>query len=66
VTAASRFGRNLIAAAFAAMIVLTARDSAAQSFPTRPVTFIVPWPAGGTTDVALRALATATERHLGQ
>jgi tripartite-type tricarboxylate transporter receptor subunit TctC len=38
----------------------------AQNFPTRPVTFIVPWPAGGTTDVALRALATATEKHLGQ
>jgi tripartite-type tricarboxylate transporter receptor subunit TctC len=38
----------------------------AQNFPTRPVTFVVPWPAGGTTDVGLRALASATERHLGQ
>jgi tripartite-type tricarboxylate transporter receptor subunit TctC len=38
----------------------------AQNFPTRPVTFIVPWPAGGTTDVVMRALATATEKHLGQ
>jgi len=38
----------------------------AQSFPTRPVTLIVPWPAGGTTDVGLRALAVATEKHLGQ
>jgi tripartite-type tricarboxylate transporter receptor subunit TctC len=38
----------------------------AQNFPTRPVTLIVPWPAGGTTDVSLRALATATEKHLGQ
>src|SRR5262245_1704768 len=38
----------------------------AQAFPSKPVTFIVPWPAGGTTDVALRALATATERHLGR
>jgi tripartite-type tricarboxylate transporter receptor subunit TctC len=37
----------------------------AQTFPSRPVTFIVPWPAGGTTDVALRALASATEKHLG-
>jgi tripartite-type tricarboxylate transporter receptor subunit TctC len=58
--------RNLIAAAFAAILVLSAQASRAQSFPERPVTFIVPWPAGGTTDVALRALATATERHLGQ
>jgi len=38
----------------------------AQNFPTRPVTFIVPWPPGGTTDVLLRALALATEKHLGQ
>jgi tripartite-type tricarboxylate transporter receptor subunit TctC len=38
----------------------------AQNFPSRPVTLIVPWPAGGTTDVVMRALATATEKHLGQ
>jgi tripartite-type tricarboxylate transporter receptor subunit TctC len=37
-----------------------------ESFPTRPVTFIVPWGVGGTTDFQLRALAAATERHLGQ
>jgi tripartite-type tricarboxylate transporter receptor subunit TctC len=56
----------VIAVAFAAVLALTSRDSVAQNFPARPVTFIIPWPAGGTTDVALRALATATERHLGQ
>ena len=38
----------------------------AQEFPTRPMTLIVPWPAGGTTDVAMRALANATEKFLGQ
>ena len=38
----------------------------AQDFPARPVTLIVPWPAGGTTDVGMRALASATEKHLGQ
>lgn len=38
----------------------------ARQFPTGPVTLIVPWPAGGTTDVAMRALAKATEKHLGQ
>jgi len=40
--------------------------ASAQTFPTRQVTLIVPWPAGGSTDVIMRALATATERHLGQ
>jgi tripartite-type tricarboxylate transporter receptor subunit TctC len=38
----------------------------AQDFPVRPITLIVPWPAGGTTDVGMRALASATEKHLGQ
>jgi tripartite-type tricarboxylate transporter receptor subunit TctC len=38
----------------------------AQPFPTRPVTLIVPWPAGGSTDIGMRALASATEKHLGQ
>src|SRR4051812_43664187 len=38
----------------------------AQNFPSRPVTLIVPWPAGGTTDVGMRSLATTTEKHLGQ
>lgn len=49
-----------------AVVGLFSADVHAQSFPTRPVTLIVPWPAGGTTDIAMRALATATEKHLGQ
>ena len=45
---------------------LAASAAHAQTFPNRPVNLIVPWPAGGTTDVVMRALATATEKHLGQ
>jgi tripartite-type tricarboxylate transporter receptor subunit TctC len=41
-------------------------EAQAQRFPARPVTLIVPWPAGGATDIGMRALASATERHLGQ
>lgn len=40
--------------------------SLAQDFPTKPVTLIVPWTVGGVTDVAMRALAKATEKYLGQ
>jgi tripartite-type tricarboxylate transporter receptor subunit TctC len=47
-------------------IGLAASAAQAQTFPNRPVNLIVPWPAGGTTDVVVRALATATEKHLGQ
>src|ERR1700742_5379382 len=56
--------KRLILAA-AAFLAFAARASA-QQFPTRPVTLIVPWPPGGSTDIAMRALATATEKHLGQ
>src|SRR3954453_15058464 len=52
----------LLASAFA----LLAGVAQAQQFPTRPVTLIVPWPAGGSTDIGMRALAAATEKHLGQ
>lgn len=40
--------------------------AAAQDFPTKPVTLIVPWPAGGPTDVSMRAIADAAQKHLGQ
>ena len=38
----------------------------AQTFPTRPVTLLVTFPAGGPTDIAGRALAEATSKYLGQ
>src|SRR4051794_33407523 len=38
----------------------------AEGFPTRPVTLIVPFPAGGSTDTTLRSLAAASEKYLGQ
>jgi tripartite-type tricarboxylate transporter receptor subunit TctC len=54
----------LLAAGLA--LAISAPPAPAETFPARPVTLIVPWPAGGTTDVGMRALATATEKHLGQ
>src|SRR5437868_2360689 len=47
-------------------LLLAAASALAQQFPSRPVTLIVPYAAGGTTDIGLRALASATEKHLGQ
>jgi tripartite-type tricarboxylate transporter receptor subunit TctC len=38
----------------------------AQTYPTRPVTFIVPWPPGGSTDIVMRSLSVIAEKHLGQ
>jgi tripartite-type tricarboxylate transporter receptor subunit TctC len=43
-----------------------ATAASAQPFPSKPVTMIVPWPAGGSTDITMRALAEATGKYLGQ
>ncbi|MCQ4161120.1 tripartite tricarboxylate transporter substrate binding protein [Roseomonas sp. GC11] len=53
------------AAAMAGLPALS-RPALAQNFPARPVRLIVPWGAGGTTDVQLRAFAEAAGRRLGQ
>ena len=46
-----------------AMVVVSA---VAQNFPEKAITLVVPYSAGGTTDVAMRALAEATSKQLGQ
>jgi tripartite-type tricarboxylate transporter receptor subunit TctC len=48
-----------------ALAVFTSVASA-QGFPTRPVTLIVPFPPGGSTDTAARLLAEAMRAPLGQ
>jgi tripartite-type tricarboxylate transporter receptor subunit TctC len=53
--------------AFAAAALFAAGlPAAAQDYPTRPITLIVPWPAGGSTDTHLRKLSELASRHLGQ
>lgn len=55
------------ALAFACLIgVSFASGAQAQSYPTRPVNLVVPFPAGGTTDVLARALGQELAKSLGQ
>jgi tripartite-type tricarboxylate transporter receptor subunit TctC len=52
----------MLGLAMAAMGVANAADN----YPSRPITLIVPWPAGGSTDTHLRKLSEIASRHLGQ
>jgi tripartite-type tricarboxylate transporter receptor subunit TctC len=50
----------------AALLVGATGGFAQAAFPTRPITLIVPWPAGGSTDRHLRGLAEIASKYLGQ
>ena len=55
-----------MAAAAIAILSVLAEPARAQDYPSRPITLIVPWPAGGSTDTHLRKLSEIASRHLGQ
>jgi tripartite-type tricarboxylate transporter receptor subunit TctC len=57
--------RVLLAAAGAATLAPLGAVRA-QAYPSRPITLIVPWPAGGSTDRHLRTLAEIAKKELGQ
>jgi len=53
-------------AAGAAAIPVASRIASAQAYPARPILLIVPFPPGGSTDVAARLVAEHMSRTLGQ
>jgi tripartite-type tricarboxylate transporter receptor subunit TctC len=50
----------------ASLLALAASAAMAQWKPTKPITLIVPWAPGGSTDQVTRVTAAELEKHLGQ
>jgi tripartite-type tricarboxylate transporter receptor subunit TctC len=57
--------RKLLTCAFAGILGVLVGVSPAAAFPDRPVTVIVPWAAGGGTDMIVRIFAVGFEKELG-
>ncbi|MBI5440854.1 MAG: tripartite tricarboxylate transporter substrate binding protein [Deltaproteobacteria bacterium] len=52
--------------AAASLLLLGCSSAFAAEYPTKPISFIIPYQAGGFTDVLSRALAEAVKKELGQ
>ena len=62
----SRIRRRLLQAAALAPLAFAGMAVAQQPWPTKPISLVVPFAAGGTTDVLARALADRLSQSLGQ
>jgi len=59
--------RSLAATALSAVALsLSLSVAGAADFPTKPVSLVVPWPAGGGSDILMRMIAQKTSEELGQ
>jgi tripartite-type tricarboxylate transporter receptor subunit TctC len=58
--------RTLLAVALPAMAATAARAQGADDYPSRPVTFIVPFAPAGGTDILARLLGQKLEQRLGK
>ena len=60
------FRRAMVLGAVGAALAAPMGSTFAQAFPSKPITLIVPWPAGGSTDRHHRVLAEIASKYLGQ
>lgn len=58
--------RSLMSAIFFVAVLLVARPGMAENYPNQPITLIVPFAVGGSTDLTARIFASALSREIGQ
>ena len=61
-----KFVSSLMALALACAATAATAQPAAQDWPSKPVRFVVPWPAGGLNDIIARPFNERVARSLGQ
>lgn len=61
-----KFARTSTALVLASVAALSAQAQPEVEFPSRPVTIVVPYPAGGTSDGQVRMFQDALSKSLGQ
>lgn len=64
-SAGKRFACLLVLFTSLFAVMLGATVDSAGKFPERPINFIVPWSAGGATDLFCRVIGQYAEEHLG-
>ena len=57
---------RLVALIIAGLLTVAPAAAWAQAYPAKPGTMVVPWPAGGSTDIVMRAISEAAAKQLGQ
>src|SRR5207244_286774 len=57
---------RLFAVVLTSLMLAASGDAGAADYPTRPVRWIVPYPAGGATDIVARIIGQSLSERLGQ
>ena len=58
--------RRILLVSVAALLAAASTGAGAQAYPSKPVRLIVPFAAGGTTDIVARVVSEKINAHLGQ
>ena len=58
--------RRMMFSLLAGFILLFGAFAFAQDYPTKPITLQIPYPAGGSSDVGARIVASIAEKQIGQ
>jgi tripartite-type tricarboxylate transporter receptor subunit TctC len=61
-----KLSRSVLGTLLTSVIVISASDGRAQTYPARTITFVVPFAPGGLSDVPARVLAAEMQARIGQ